>query len=73
MAHPDIAERTDGSAIMMSVLPFLVMKISRDRIAVRFPFGGTEVHRIEDGRIVLGSISYDPAQAFAEYAPGLFQ
>jgi len=72
----DIAVDSDGKAILMSILPFEVMKVTSEKIAVKFAFGSIEVMTLDPigtGYLVrMGEKSYGPAD-FVEHIVGLFQ
>lgn len=72
----DIAVDADGKAILMSIVPFEVMKIMADKIAVKFAFGSIEVMVLDPVgtgyQVRMGDKSYGPAD-FAEHPAGLFQ
>jgi len=69
---PDIATDVTGKAILMSIVPFEVMKVTAEKVAVKFAFGSIEVMQIDRGEIYMGGI-HVKAGNFAEYTAGLFQ
>jgi hypothetical protein len=74
MAGDEILTKPDGTAIVLSILPFAVLKIGKGRIAVRFAFGGPEVYELDKAgkALVIGEAKY-PFKQFEEYSAGLFQ
>lgn len=78
----DIAVDSDGKAILMSIVPFEVMKITASKIAVKFAFGSIEViglHLKNGGERVIPELGiamgngWYPLTLFQSHEPGLFQ
>jgi hypothetical protein len=69
----DIATDVTGKAILMSIVPFEVMKITASKIAVKFAFGSIEVHSMLADGVFLNGLGHVSPSAFAEYPNGLFQ
>lgn len=76
LATDDIMTKEDGTVETASVLPFLVVKVSKNLMAVRFPFGGVEILKLlaigGKVKIQLGQAQFD-ASDFVIHEAGLYQ